>query len=52
MTDEHGGTATEYGIVTAFIVFTGLAGASLFGLAVGGWYDDLAAHLKFLLGIP
>jgi pilus assembly protein Flp/PilA len=50
--DEKGATATEYGILMAFIVVIALAGVSLFGLALSGWYDELTAHLKVVLGIP
>jgi len=52
MTDEHGATATEYGILMAFIVVMAMAGVSLFGLALSGWFDELTAHLKVVLGIP
>ncbi|MDQ0673689.1 Flp pilus assembly pilin Flp [Pseudarthrobacter siccitolerans] len=50
--DEVGATATEYGILMAFIVVIAFAGVSLFGLALSGWYDELTAHLKVVLGIP
>lgn len=52
LADEEGATATEYGILMAFIVVIALAGVSLFGLALTGWYDELTAHLKVVLGIP
>ncbi|MDQ0663511.1 Flp pilus assembly pilin Flp [Arthrobacter ulcerisalmonis] len=52
LADEVGATATEYGILMAFIVVIALAGVSLFGLALTGWYDELTAHLKVVLGIP
>ena len=52
LADEVGATATEYGILMAFIVVIALAGVSLFGLALSGWYDELTAHLKVVLGIP
>ena len=52
LADEEGATATEYGILMAFLVVIALAGVSLFGLALTGWYDELTAHLKAVLGIP
>ncbi len=52
MTDELGATATEYGILMAFIGVIAMAGVSLFGLALTGWYDELTVHLKVVLGIP
>jgi pilus assembly protein Flp/PilA len=52
MTDEQGATATEYGILMAFIVLIAMAGVSLFGLALSGWFDELTVHLKVVLGIP
>ncbi len=52
LSDQKGATATEYGILMAFLVVIALAGVSLFGLAVGGWYNELASHLKAVLGIP
>lgn len=52
MAEEHGATATEYGILMAFIVVIAMAGVSLFGLALSGWYDELTANLKVVLGIP
>ncbi|MCO4256763.1 Flp family type IVb pilin [Pseudarthrobacter cellobiosi] len=50
--EEHGATATEYGILMAFIVMITMAAVTLFGLELLGWYDELAVHLKLLLGIP
>lgn len=52
MTDELGATATEYGILMAFIGVIAMAGVSLFGLTLTGWYDELTVHLKVVLGIP
>lgn len=50
--EEVGATATEYGILMAFVVVIAFAGVSLFGLALNGWYDELTVHLKVVLGIP
>lgn len=50
--DDHGATATEYGILMAFIAVIAMAGVSLFGLALSGWFDELTVHLKVVLGIP
>jgi pilus assembly protein Flp/PilA len=52
LAEEKGATATEYGILMAFLVVIALAGISFFGLALSGWYDELTAHLKVVLGIP
>ena len=52
LAEEVGATATEYGILMAFVVVIALAGVSLFGLALNGWYDELTVHLKVVLGIP
>lgn len=50
--EEHGATATEYGMLMAFIVMITMAAVALFGLALLGWYDELTDRLKLLLGIP
>lgn len=52
MADERGATATEYGILMAFITVIAMAGISLLGLALSGWFDELTVHLKAVLGIP
>lgn len=52
LAEENGATATEYGIVLAFIVMVTMAAIILFGLEMQGWFDELTAHLKLLLGIP
>jgi Flp pilus assembly pilin Flp len=52
LAEETGATATEYGIVMAFIVMVTMAAIILFGLEMRGWFDELTAHLKLLLGIP
>ena len=50
--EENGATATEYGILMAFIVMLTMAAITLLGLELQGWFDELTAHLKLLLGIP
>ena len=50
--DEKGATATEYGILMSFIVMVTATGITFFGLELLGWFDDLTAHLKLVLGIP
>jgi Flp pilus assembly pilin Flp len=52
LAEENGATATEYGILMAFIVILTMAAVILFGLELRGWFDELTAHLKLLLGIP
>lgn len=52
LAEENGATATEYGVVMAFIVMFTMAAITLFGLELQGWFDELTAHLKLLLGIP
>lgn len=52
LTDEKGATATEYGILMSFIVMLTAIGITFFGLELLGWFDDLTAHLKLVLGIP
>lgn len=52
LAEENGATATEYGILMAFIVMLTMAAVILFGLELRAWFDELTAHLKLLLGIP
>lgn len=52
LAEENGATATEYGILMAFIVMFTVGTITLFGLEMLGWFDELTAHLKLLLGIP
>lgn len=49
--DEHGATATEYGILMSFIVIVTMSGVTLFGLELLGWYDEITAHFKLMWGI-
>ncbi|MCO4275101.1 Flp family type IVb pilin [Pseudarthrobacter sp. HLT3-5] len=48
---ENGATATEYGILMAFIVMLIVTAVTFLGLELLGWYDELTAHLKLVLGI-
>jgi Flp pilus assembly pilin Flp len=50
--EEHGATATEYGIVMAFIIMITISGITFYGLELLGWFDELTAYLKLVLGIP
>lgn len=50
--EERGSTATEYGILMSFLAMMVIAGITLFGLELLGWYDELTAHLQLVLGIP
>lgn len=36
----------------SFIVLLTMAAITLLGLELQGWFDELTAHLKLLLGIP
>lgn len=50
--EENGATATEYGILMSFIALLSMAAITILGLELQGWFDELTAHLKLLLGIP
>lgn len=52
LAEEDGATATEYGLLMSFIAMIVIVGITLFGLELLGWYDELTAHLKLVLGIP
>lgn len=39
--DERGATATEYGLLVAFIALAIIAGVTLFGTALNGFFNDL-----------
>lgn len=41
-TKDRGATATEYAILVAFIAIVVIAGVTLFGTALSGWFSDLA----------
>lgn len=49
---ERGANATEYAILMSFVMMIIIVGITLFGLELLGWYDELTAHLKLVLGIP
>lgn len=40
---EKGATATEYSLLIAFIAFLIIAGVTLFGNALSGWFSTLGA---------
>ena len=40
--EEKGATATEYALLVAFIAFAIVAGATLFGNALRGYFDKLS----------
>ena len=52
LAEERGATATEYGILMAFIVLITMGSIMFLGLELMGWYDELTAFLKLVLGIP
>jgi pilus assembly protein Flp/PilA len=49
---EHGATATEYSILVGFIAIIILTGIGLFGLAVGGYFNQLSVAVRAALGLP
>ena len=40
--EEKGATATEYALLVAFIAFAVIAGVTLFGTALSGYFSGLA----------
>lgn len=40
---EKGATATEYSLLIAFIAFLIIAGVTLFGNALSGWFSTLGS---------
>lgn len=40
--DEKGATATEYGLLVAFIAFLIIVGVTAFGNALNDWFNELA----------
>ena len=40
--EEKGATATEYALLVAFIAFAVIAGVTLFGTALSGYFSKLA----------
>ncbi len=51
-TDQRGATATEYGILVAFLAMALILGVTAFGQALNLHYQNLAATLSTALGIP
>ena len=41
--EEDGATATEYALLVAFIAFAVIAGVTLFGTALSGYFSSLSA---------
>lgn len=52
VTDQRGATATEYGILVAFLAMALVLGVAAFGQALNLHYQNLAATLSSALGIP
>ncbi|MCY1674063.1 Flp family type IVb pilin [Pseudarthrobacter sp. SL88] len=49
---EKGATATEYGILVAFLAFALALGIMAFGQALNLHYQDMTSDLRTALGIP
>lgn len=52
MMDQRGATATEYGILVAFLAMALVIGVTAFGQALNLHYQNLASTLSSALGIP
>ncbi|WP_082007106.1 Flp family type IVb pilin [Pseudarthrobacter phenanthrenivorans] len=52
VTDQRGATATEYGILVAFLAMALVIGVAAFGQALNLHYQNLATTLSSALGIP
>ncbi|WP_285244959.1 Flp family type IVb pilin [Pseudarthrobacter sp. fls2-241-R2A-127] len=52
ITDQRGATATEYGILVAFLAMALVIGVTVFGQALNLHYQNLATTLSSALGIP
>jgi len=52
ITDQRGATATEYGILVAFLAMALVIGITVFGQALNLHYQNLATTLSSALGIP
>ncbi|MFC0456375.1 Flp family type IVb pilin [Arthrobacter liuii] len=50
--DQRGATATEYGILVAFLAMALVIGITAFGQALNLQYQNLATTLSSALGIP
>jgi pilus assembly protein Flp/PilA len=44
--DEHGATATEYGLLVGFIALIIVVGVGLFGTALGTMFSDFATWVN------
>ena len=44
--DERGATATEYGLLVAFIALAIILAVTAFGTALSGFFTDLAAEVE------
>lgn len=44
--DDHGATATEYGLLVGFIAVVIVVGVGVFGDALNTYYDGLATWLE------
>ena len=49
---ERGATATEYALLCGFIALVIVAGVTLFGTALAGYYDYMVVTLKTGLHLP
>ncbi|MBO1267210.1 Flp family type IVb pilin [Arthrobacter cavernae] len=52
LASERGATATEYSILAGFIAMIIVAGVGVFGLALDGYFGELANGVKAALGLP
>ena len=52
VSDEHGATATEYGVLAWFIAIVIVAGVGAFGNALNGYFSGLSAGVRAALGLP
>jgi pilus assembly protein Flp/PilA len=46
---ERGATATEYAVLIAFMVLAIIAGVTIFGAWLGGYYDAMGQELRDVL---
>lgn len=50
--NQHGATATEYGILTGFIAIVIVGGVGVFGTALNLYFGELSTGLRTALGLP
>lgn len=50
--DQRGATATEYSVLMGFTAILIVTGVGLFGLAVDGYFNQLAVGVRAALGLP